>query len=261
MRLVIFLLVLGVGIVFFVQNQQPVTLVFLGNLASARLSIALWVLLFIAAGAITSIFWQILSSFQKPSVSQNFQAERSRPYSPPPPPRTPQISSDYRPPQDISRSPQQTPVSSAKSDWEARNSKEEWDDWEVEKPAPEPIRESVREPVRESIRDSVREFATREPSPVSENRTDNVENKLEEDKSTVFEVEQKPKTSTRTGSVYSYVYREPRERPEKEKDTDKPKQENKSDRVYDADYRVIRPPYRETLDQQTRQDEEEEDWI
>jgi uncharacterized integral membrane protein len=54
-------------------------------------------------------------------------------------------------------------------------------------------------------------------------------------------------------TVYSYGYRK-----------DKPKDVNKTDEVYDANYRVIIPPYKENEDQSLDQDNdknEEEDWI
>jgi hypothetical protein len=277
MRLLILLLVLGVGIVFFVQNQQAVTLVFFGNLARMTLPIAGWVLIFIAAGALTSLLWRLLSSLGKPSVPRNFEANRSRSYSPPPPPpfpqnpQTPQMTSDYRPPQDYSRSPAQTPASSYRSDWDSKDYQEEWDDWDVQKPAREPAREPVRdfvrevprEPAREPVRDFVREVP-REPTQTEERTVEDSDRKLEEDKSTVFETEQQPKSSTRTGSVYSYVYREPKDRQDKEQDKEESKQdkeEDNSDRVYDANYRVILPPYQNTQEQRTRENEDEEDWI
>ncbi|WP_373527885.1 LapA family protein [Nostoc sp.] len=48
-----------------------------------------------------------------------------------------------------------------------------------------------------------------------------------------YEVNSEPKSSKRQGSVYSYSYREP-ENPEV----------RKTDSVYDADYRVLKPPYK-----------------
>lgn len=54
-----------------------------------------------------------------------------------------------------------------------------------------------------------------------------------------YEVSQAPKSSSWTGSVYSYTYREPAE-PEPEKIESIP--EKKTEPVTDADYRVIIPP-------------------
>ena len=48
-----------------------------------------------------------------------------------------------------------------------------------------------------------------------------------------YEVNNEPKSSKRQGSVYSYSYREP-----------KTSEARKTDSVYDADYRVLQPPYK-----------------
>lgn len=58
-------------------------------------------------------------------------------------------------------------------------------------------------------------------------------------KSNIYEVRQQPKTATQSGSVYSYSYRE-----------SKDSGVGKTDRVYDADYRVITPPYKPPVEQQ-----------
>lgn len=59
---------------------------------------------------------------------------------------------------------------------------------------------------------------------------------------------QQPKTTYRSGSVYSYSYR----------DTDGRK-DGATDEIYDANYRVIKPPLRENKEDDTEQPEE--DWI
>jgi hypothetical protein len=247
MRLLILLLVLGVGGLFFVQNQQAITLVFFGNLATVTLPMAVWVLLFIAAGAITSFVWQILTPRFKPPVPGSYESKRSRSFSPPPPPpQSERTFSNSRPPQEFLRSPAPTTSSSATSDWESKDFQEEWDDWEVKKPQPEPRKDFIRE-----------------PEPNDSDRSEDFERTLEENKSRIFEAEQQPKSSTQTGSVYSYVYREPKDRQDRKPEE---KQENqtedrKTDRVYDANYRVIRPPYRENVEEQTRKEEDAEDWI
>jgi uncharacterized integral membrane protein len=242
MRLLILLLVLGVGILFYLQNQQLVTLVFFGNLASITLPIAIWVLLFIAAGALTSIFWQIGFGRQRSSSPRSYESKRSRSYSPPPtsPPSNPQPTSTYRP-------PLETAAPANQPDWESKKDfQEEWDDWEVQKPKREPVREFVREFPRDS-------------EPIDEETTDSIDRQLEEGRSTVFEAEQKPQQVNRTGSVYSYVYREPKDTPDKEPEPEK--EQPKRDRVYDADYRVIRPPNRENIEQKRQEDENDEDWL
>ncbi|MBD2004814.1 MULTISPECIES: LapA family protein [Cyanophyceae] len=67
----------------------------------------------------------------------------------------------------------------------------------------------------------------------------------EEDR-TRYEVRQEPKSASRAGSVYSYSYREP-----------KNSGVGKTEAVYDANYRVITPPYQPPTPE-TNQDED--DW-
>ena len=62
--------------------------------------------------------------------------------------------------------------------------------------------------------------------------------------STTYEVKQESKSSYQSGSVYSYSYQEP-----------KNSGVGKTESVYDAEYRVITPPYR-----QTNTAKEDDDW-
>ncbi len=63
-----------------------------------------------------------------------------------------------------------------------------------------------------------------------------------------YEARSEPKSSYQTGSVYSYSYREPSD-----------SGVGRTESVYDADYRVLTPPYREPEKAQ-EQEQEEEDW-
>ena len=110
--------------------------------------------------------------------------------------------------------PKPTPTPAAESDWETTGEK---GDWNTEESA-----------------------AKRE----------NFDRSLKEDESKTFEVPQEPKTASRSGSVYSYGYREPKD-----------KGVGKTEQVYDANYRVITPPYRQNAEQQTDEDESDQDWI
>jgi uncharacterized integral membrane protein len=60
-----------------------------------------------------------------------------------------------------------------------------------------------------------------------------------------YEVNNQPKSSKRQGSVYSYSYREP-----------KSSRVGNSESVYDADYRVLTPPYKSPKPVQ----EDDDDW-
>jgi hypothetical protein len=65
--------------------------------------------------------------------------------------------------------------------------------------------------------------------------------------SKTYERQQQPKSSYQSGSVYSYSYREPQN-----------SGVGKTESIYDADYRVIIPPYQPPSENQKRDDEE--DW-
>lgn len=116
------------------------------------------------------------------------------------------------------RSPTSNTTTAAEPDWKPREDEE---DWNIEEPPTEPT--------------TTGEIFDRP---------------LKEDQSKSYEVQQEPKTASRSGSVYSYSYREP-------KDT----AVNKTEQVYDANYRVIRPPYKKNADKKTEEDDSEEDWI
>ena len=105
---------------------------------------------------------------------------------------------------------------------------EEWDsDWEVEEAPEDDDWEFEEEPKRPSRQETV----------IQDSRE--------------YEVKQEPKSRTVTGSVYSYSYREPSS-----------SGAGRSEAVYDANYRVITPPYRDSDNptRNTSNQEEEDDW-
>lgn len=61
--------------------------------------------------------------------------------------------------------------------------------------------------------------------------------------STTYEANTEPKSGSRSGSVYSYNYREPRN-----------SGVGRTESVYDAEYRVITPPYKQTDTNQDKDD-------
>ncbi|MCV3212857.1 hypothetical protein OGM63_04830 [Plectonema radiosum NIES-515] len=75
--------------------------------------------------------------------------------------------------------------------------------------------------------------------------TPSPENTQDRDQS--YERQQKPKSSSQSGSVYSYSYRQP-----------KNSGVGKTESVYDADYRVIIPPYQPPTT--TNQKNDDDDW-
>lgn len=234
MRLTILaLMVISAGIML-LQNQQSITLYFLGTdaetaLFSLGLPLGLWILIFTIAGIISSLFIQL---FTRSSRLLSFK----KPINPSPrlpdPPETP-----YQRPE-----PKQ-------SDWE-RSSPPEWekspqdkeddDEWEIEEP---PIEKTIprRPPQGENTRSE-------------------------------FEIQQPPKTASQEGTVYSYTYRELSDRVSSDPSQSPPKLEKKPQSsssqtrgdVYDAQYRIITPPYQpsqESNDEDGENEEDEENWI
>ena len=104
---------------------------------------------------------------------------------------------------------------------------EEWDDWEVEEAPEDDDWDFEEEPKRPKGQETV----------IQDSRE--------------YEVKQEPKSRTVTGSVYSYSYREPSS-----------SGAGRSEAVYDANYRVITPPYRDSNNppSDTSNQEEEDDW-
>jgi hypothetical protein len=74
-----------------------------------------------------------------------------------------------------------------------------------------------------------------------------------------FEAPQQPESASREGSVYSYRYREPRERQPEKPDSEKHDMP-KLGGVIDANYRVIAPPNRPSS-QPSPDAEDDEEWV
>jgi hypothetical protein len=232
-RLILLLAILGGFVLFTWSNLQPLSLVFLG-IQFPAFPLAFWVLGAIAAGVLTTFVISILfnlshyvagravrSQFRQAARSSSrFQGvgdDRFQPESPSSSRATASKDDDtawknwegYEEPVDRQRTGQRSATQ-----------KQSVDDWEAE--IPEDWDEAPGRPANTSG-DSLRDRSRAEPA--SRNRTD-------------YEVSQEPKTSSRSGSVYSYGYRDPGSSGvgKAEPVVDKP--------VVDADYRVIVPPFR-----------------
>jgi len=150
-------------------------------------------------------------------------------------------------------------------DWEQSSSRpEEWDNWEEDR---EPIQQSVDRPIAQTTSSSPQTFIQDQPTsdPYSpgfsydkeewedwedyqESEDDEFEDEFEEDEfedesvirdqvdaepsRAIYEVQQTPKSSYRSGSIYSYSYRDSSDSTAGE-----------TEPVDHADYRVIIPPY------------------
>ena len=217
--------------ILFWQNREPLSLKLLCPdinqyclYQTPKLPLAIWMLIFILAGLVTSLIWQLLSYVSTRSSrrdrysSPGYVSEGKD---------APEVSQPKTKVADFPRSPTTTktkvnpPVTdnlSKKSDWEDDNSS---DDWNTE--------ELTQEKVSEQPKDK----------------------QSNEQKS--YEVRRKPENVQRSGSTYSYKYRE----------ADRGKEE-KVDRVYDANYKVINPPIQPPTNENpinTQEDEDDEEWI
>jgi hypothetical protein len=71
-----------------------------------------------------------------------------------------------------------------------------------------------------------------------------------------FEAPQTPKTSTQEGTIYTYTYKEPRDRQKAPSPESKQLSEKKPEAVFDVNYRLITPP-----SSPNSQDDDDEEWI
>jgi hypothetical protein len=270
-KLSIAVLFLAGIILFYAQNREVVSLKLLCSdlnnscfYQTPPLPVAAWILLFALAGTITSLLLQVFNAISQPSrkkvATDNYYSDRSQSY-------TPSNSTSYSKEETYVRAPQgnydevfqsdrtvntqntrsytSQPVDRSSSANESatettkktsdRNKESDWedgesDDWNVEEPP------QKSNPTRESLEQSIREE----------------ESKLESE-SKIYDKPQNPETVNRSGSVYSYKYKESGE----------PK-ENKTDRVYDANYRLINPPIQPPQqDRQSKQNngDDDDDWV
>lgn len=236
-RLFLLLVVLGGLTLLLLQNWSPVLpLVFLG-LQTQALPLAVWILLSIAAGASTSLF--ITSLFKVANLFSRLPSNKSKKVAASPRPRPPRTNTQRSEPiytSPTTSRPSPPPVSipsDAADDWGSNSTSN--DDWGFE--------EDTQKARNDNFADDVRDSRSYE---VGSEPKDNVQD------SRSYEVSSEPKNSDaaggslgdhRTGSVYSYSYREA-----------KNSGVGKTESVYDADYRVITPPNRQP------DDDDDDDW-
>lgn len=204
-RIVLLLVVLGGLTLLLAQNWSPVLpLVFLGMRTQA-LPLAVWILSAVSAGAFTSLLIAGLFKLSNYFASGQPRTQRLGV-------KAAQRSSSTQRSSDASSAnsrpmPETNSTPNDTSDWDTNPTDDDWDfDEDTDKSRNDP---------QNTVRDS-----------------------------TTYEVNTEPKSGSRSGSVYSYSYREP-----------KNSSVGKTEFVYDADYRVIAPPHR-----QTEKAQEDDDW-
>lgn len=255
-RVALLFLVAAALAVLVLSNLSPVALTILGTKTLA-LPLGVWVAGAIGAGALTTVLLSGLFRLSRPTstsasprrpnprVADRFGASSFR---------SPWGSASKDTQTTTSQSYKSTTTSTRRSgdDWETSpQAKEVWEDW-GDYPNLSDRQPDRRYETSANIRDTEDDdWANWEgyeelERPNRSNRED-LEDDFEferEDRSarevpprTDFEVKREPETRQQSGSVYSYSYRRSDDPPEPAKPTAKPGE------VYDADYRVITPPY------------------
>ncbi|MEH2163536.1 MAG: LapA family protein [Nostoc sp.] len=211
-RLILLVALLGGLTLLLVQNWSPVlSLVFLG-VRTQPLPLAIWILFSITIGAFTSVFIATLFNLSNYFVAEPRQTPERRNTTSPRAKTTQREESTSRPsspPPPASK--KEESASDEFDDWETNSSRD--DDWNFdEKSEAAPKANPQAQPARDSK---------------------------------TYERQSEAKSSSQSGSVYSYSYREP-----------KNTAAGKSESVYDADYRVIIPPYQPPTTNQA----DDDDW-
>lgn len=170
-RLILLLAVLGCLTLLLVQNWSPVLpLVFLG-LQSQPLPLSMWILFSVVAGAFTSLF--ITGCFQLSNYFAQSKPRKRRKAAETSPPRSTQSSKANYTAANTSQPKTASTTSDNFNEWESDASDDDWD--------------------FDAKTDKTPKYDTQEPV---KDRTN-------------YEVNNEPKSSSRSGSVYSYSYREP----------------------------------------------------
>jgi hypothetical protein len=211
-RLILLVAVMGGLTLLLAQNWSPaLPLVFFG-IKTQPLPLAMWILFSTTAGGFTSLF--ITSLFKL----TNYIALQQRPTPAKPRFNSPRTSNQTRTEEPIPR-PNSPPPPASKTQYNSRDTSDEdnEDDWGTNTNSDDWDFEERQE--------------EEAPKPNSQTQQDR--------ESKNYERQQEPKRSSQSGSVYSYSYREP-----------KNSGVGKTESVYDADYRVIIPPYQASASNQ-----------
>lgn len=250
----LFLFVIVALAVLLLSNLAPVSLTILG-IKTLALPLGIWIVGAIAAGAFTTVIISGLFSLSRPASSgrRPKRSTSSRSSSSPRAPwanwNNPQAAASTQ-----TSSSKESAYSSSSSrrggdDWGSGESKEEWEDWSNDQ-EPTDRQFQPQTQVRdtedddwanwEGYEDLGRKPHSDEFEDVEDFETDRGDRTVNRDmppRRTDFEVQREPESHRQTGSVYSYSYRKETE-PEPAPPAKKPGE------VYDAEYRVLTPPYR-----------------
>ncbi len=224
-KLLLLVIIFGILVVLFFQNQEPISLKLLCADPSSQYCwyqtptqpLAMWMGLFLSLGVVSSLIWQLLQNLGLSEADYDY-GDRYIPSS-----RQEDINSRKSAPRaavKTAKTTRQKPSTSTSSDWEYSGQKQEWEESEVSPSS------KVDPPINRD--DTIRGYS--------------------------FEAKQKPQNINRSSSTYSYQFK-------KKPQSEDPVKNNQNE-VYDANYRTINAPNRNNnVNQQTELDEDEEDWI
>ncbi|MDB9315828.1 hypothetical protein PN462_22140 [Spirulina sp. CS-785/01] len=214
--MLLLLLLISFFVILVLENWTPsLSLVFFGSRTIA-LPLSLWILGAIFAGLLTSLLIQFLNRRPLPLTPNP---------SPKPPPRNRNRREEYENRTRIQDEPQ--PRSQPRSDWEDPPSPD-WetstvdDGWDIERP---PEASTIPRPNFSRDKEATRSY----------------------------EVRKKPVKDSQKGTVYRQRYQEGEEKPEEQQEQQS--ESSNQNNIYEADYRVITPPYRKKEDSSN-----EEEW-
>lgn len=240
-RLFLLLVIAGGLVGFAIQNWSPtIALTFLG-IKTMALPLALWVLWAIAVGIFTTLAMNALFAASNYLAVQTFRAQLRQ-----------NARQNSSPPDDANRSASYSRSSGSRTAT-ATNPDASWRTWrrdttDRERPQPEPVRDrrSSQDQLDE-LMDELDDWETPGSDDWDTDRPDRRRDSTPRSQPTTsanqrdYEKAQSPQSTSQSGSVYSYGYREPQNsgagRTEAVQDPD---------RVVDAEYRVIIPPYSPT---------------
>lgn len=243
-KLTIWGIIFVVAVIFFLQNGSPsVALVIFGTQTIA-LPVALWLILSTVIGLMISFLLQFLfgvysrptrrvrewdepeddPEFPEVAEEENRRFQNNQRSNP-----TKTASEDSQP-RETDFSFGERALDESEEDWESSPPRNDWsdidDDWNIEEPPP--------------------------------NNPRNNRPRSSEQAPDFYEVQQKPQRSTQEGSVYSYRYRAARNDSDNQEEEDYDEEEEvASPKVYDANYRVIRPPLWNLSKEENEEDDED----
>lgn len=248
-RLLLLLAILGSLALFAIQNLAPVSLVILG-VPTLAIPLSFWVLGAIGAGALTTIVMAGLIELSRPV---------KRVAAPPRPENRPIGDSPFGELRSnrfsrfrtggwsaaASETGRSNPRRSANrgDDWDSpAQDSAAWDDWEEPASRSAPA-EAAQTPLRDREDAAWSDWQGYENSPRRQPPPDAepIPYRDSYEPRTDFETDRQPTSRSQTGSVYSYSYR-PDEEPDEPIEDEPPP--SRSNSVYDAEFRVIAPPFR-----------------